>query len=305
MDLLKQLCAIRGVSGDERAVTDFVLEYIGETEKNWKVKPKVIHGNEFHENIILVFGKKPRTAIFAHLDSIGYTVRYGKQLVKVGGPVIKNNIELVGSDSRGEIDCKLKVSKKDNSFGYKFDREIDRGTNLTFKPNFRETKNYVQCCYMDNRLGVWNALKVAETLEEGIIVFSTREEHGGGAVSYVGKYIQEKYDVRQALISDITWVTEGVTHGKGVAISMRDRGLPRRVFLDRVLEIAKESEIPFQLEVEGSGGSDGLELQSSPYPWEWLFVGAPEDNVHSPDEKVHKKDIEAMTELYKVLMEKL
>lgn len=305
MDLLKELCAIRGVSGDERAVTDFVLKYIGETEKNWKVKPKVIHGNEFHENIILVFGNKPRTAIFAHLDSIGYTVRYGKQLVKVGGPILKNNIELVGSDSQGEIECKLKVSKKNNSFGYKFNREIDRGTNLSFKPHFRETKSHVQCCYMDNRLGVWNALKVAETLEEGIIVFSTREEHGGGAVTYLGKYVQEKYGVRQALISDITWVTEGVKHGKGVAVSMRDRGLPRRAFLERVLTIAKESEIPYQLEVEGSGGSDGLELQASPYPWEWVFVGAPEDNVHSPDEKVHKKDIQSMTSLYKVLMEKL
>ncbi|MCF8276078.1 MAG: M20/M25/M40 family metallo-hydrolase [Flavobacteriales bacterium] len=286
-------------------MTDFILNYIGETEKNWKVKPKLIHGDEFHENIILVFGKKPRTAIFAHLDSIGFTVRYGNQLVKVGGPVIENNIKLVGSDSQGEIECKLKVSKKHQTFGYKFEREIERGTNLTFKPDFRETQNHVQCCYMDNRLGVWNALKVAETLEEGIIVFSTREEHGGGAVSYLGKYIQEKYGVRQALISDITWVTEGVQPGKGVAISMRDRGLPRRSYLERIINIAKETNIPFQLEVEGAGGSDGLELQSSPYPWEWVFVGAPEDNVHSPDEIVHKDDITAMTNMYKVLMEKL
>ena len=305
MELLKQLCAVRAVSGDERAMTDFVLNYIGETDKNWKVKPKVIHGDEFQENIILVFGQKPRTAIFAHLDSIGFTVRYGKQLVKVGGPVIENKINLVGSDSQGEIECKLKVNKKNQSFGYKFDREIDRGTNLSFKPDFRETENHVQCCYMDNRLGVWNALKIAETLEEGIIVFSTREEHGGGAVSFLGKYIQEKYGVRQALISDITWITEGVQHGKGVAISMRDRGLPRRTYLDRVINIAKETDIPFQLEVEGSGGSDGLELQSSPYPWEWVFVGAAENNVHSPDEIVHKDDIKAMTKLYMVLMENL
>lgn len=305
MELLKQLCAIRAVSGDERAMTDVVLKYIGETEKNWKVRPKIIHGDEFHENIILVFGKKPRTAIFAHLDNIGFTVRYGKQLVKVGGPVIENKIKLVGSDSQGEIECKLKVSKKNQSFSYKFDREIDRGTNLTFKPDFRETENHVQCCYIDNRLGVWSALKVAETLEEGIIVFSTREEHGGGAVSYLGRYIQEKYGVRQALISDITWVTEGVQHGKGVAISMRDRDLPRRSYLERIINIAKETDIPFQLEVEGSGGSDGSELQSSPYPWQWVFVGAAEDNVHSPDEIVHKDDIKAMTDLYKVLMKKL
>ncbi|MBI1286398.1 MAG: aminopeptidase [Flavobacteriales bacterium] len=305
MELLKQLCAVRAVSGDERAMTDFVLHYISEAEKNWKVKPTIFAGDEFHENIILVFGNKPRTAIFAHMDSIGFTVRYGKQLVKVGGPVTKKGFELVGNDSQGEIDCKLKVNKDTSELKYKFNRKIDRGTNLSFKPDFRETEDSVQCCYMDNRLGVWNALKVAETLEEGIIVFSTREEHGGGAVSYLGKFIQEKYGVRQALISDITWVTEGVQPGLGVAISMRDRGLPRRTYLNHIIEIANQSGIPFQLEVEGAGGSDGLELQSSPFPWEWVFVGAPEDNVHTPDEIVHKKDIEAMTALYKVLMEKL
>lgn len=302
---MKKLCSIRAVSGDEGAMTDFVLRNIAENEKSWKVKPKVIHGDEFQENIILVFGPNPRTAIFAHLDSIGFTVRYGKQLVKIGGPVIEDGIRLVGTDSQGEIECELKVDEESGSFEYKFHRDIDRGTNLSFKPDFRDTKNHVQCCYMDNRLGVWNALKVAETLEEGIIVFSTREEHGSGAVSFLGKYIYEQFGVRQALISDITWVTEGVRPGKGVAISMRDRGLPRRTYLNRIIDIAKNSGIPFQLEVEGAGGSDGLELQSSPYPWEWVFVGAPEDNVHSPDEIVHKNDIESMTELYKVLMKKL
>ena len=285
-------------------MTEFLLDCIDANSKNWKVKTSIHAGNEFHENIILVFGPKPRTAIFAHIDSIGFTVRYEKQLVKVGGPVIKNGIQLVGSDSDGEIECTLKHSEE-NGTEYECERNIERGTNLSFKPDFRETEEAVQCCYMDNRLGVWNALQVAETLEEGIIVFSTREEHGGGAVSHLGKFIQEKYGVRQALISDITWVTEGVKAGKGVAISMRDRGLPRRVFLERIIDIAKQSDIPFQLEVEGSGGSDGLELQSSPFPWEWVFVGAPEDNVHSPDEIVHKKDIEAMFSLYKELMEKL
>lgn len=304
MKLLKDLCSVRAVSGDERLMTEFLLNYIEKNSNNWKVKLTIYARDEFHENIVLVFGSKPRTAIFAHIDSIGFTVRYEKQLVKVGGPVVKNGIQLVGSDSYGEIECTLKHSEE-SGIEYEFERNIERGTNLTFKPDFRETEESVQSCYMDNRLGVWNALQVAETLEEGIIVFSTREEHGGGAVSYLGKFIQEKYGVRQALISDITWVTEGVKAGKGVAISMRDRGLPRRVFLERVIDIAKQSKIPFQLEVEGSGGSDGLELQSSPFPWEWVFIGAPEDNVHSPDEIVRKSDIYAMIELYKVLMEKL
>lgn len=303
MKLLKEMCAIHAPSGNETAMTDFLLKYIDKHKKNWKVKPKLFSGDGFQNCIVMVFGK-PTTAIFAHIDSIGFTVRYGKQLVKIGGPKILDDFELVGEDSKGKIHCKLEVDNE-NNISHNFKREIERGTELTFKPNWRETKDYVQCCYMDNRLGVWNALKVAETLKDGIIVFSCWEEHGGGSVSFLQKFIYEKYNVSQALISDITWVTEGVPHGKGVAISMRDSLIPRRSYVDKIIAIAKKSKIPFQLEVEGSGGSDAKELQMAEYPWDWCFVGAPEDNVHSPTEKVFKKDIDAMVKLYKVLMEKL
>ena len=107
------------------------------------------------------------------------------------------------------------------------------------------------------------------------------------------------------MISDITWVTEGVLAGKGVVISLRDSGIPRKEFVDKIIDIALKSKIPYQLEVESSGGSDGNEIQNSPYPIDWCFIGAPEQNVHSPNEKVHKNDIDAMVSLYRVLMNKL
>ena len=127
------------------------------------------------------------------------------------------------------------------SIEYLYDREIDRGTELVFKPEWREDSDFVQCCYMDNRLGVWNALKVAETLKDGVICFSCWEEHGGGSVGYLAKFIYENWKVKQALISDITWVTEGVQHGKGVAVSMRDSGIPRRSYLNRIRAIAEKA----------------------------------------------------------------
>ncbi len=303
MKLLKELCAIHAPSGSEKPMTDFVLGYIEQQKKNWKVKPKIHSGGDLQDCIVLVFGK-PRTAIFAHMDSIGFTARYEKELVKIGGPVVKEGWKLVGKDSKGSIECTLKEGKDKQAF-YSYKRQIERATTLTFKPDFRDTKDFVQCCYMDNRLGVWNALKVSETLENGIIVFSTYEEHGGGSVGFLGKFIYEKYGVKQALISDITWVTIGVKAGKGVAVSMRDSGIPRRTYLERVVAIAKKSKVPFQIEVEFSGGSDGNQLQKAPYPFDWCFVGAPESNVHSPDEKVHKKDIASMTAMYKALMKEL
>lgn len=304
MELLKKLCTIHAPSGNEINMTNFVLSYIEKEGVNWKVQPQIITGEQFQDCIMLVFGK-PRTAVFAHLDSIGFMVRYGKQLIKIGGPDVETGFKLVGQDSQGKIECTLVVDEETSELSYDFDREIERGTELVFKPDFRETEETVQCCYMDNRLGVWNALKVAETLENGIIAFSCWEEHGGGSVRYLAKYMYETYGVKQALISDITWVTEGVEAGKGVAISLRDSLIPRRSFIMKIIEIAKRSGVPFQVEVESAGGSDGKELQHSDIPWDWCFIGAPEDHVHSPNELVHKADIEAMTEMYKVLLKEL
>jgi putative aminopeptidase FrvX len=303
MELLKQLIEIRGTSGDEGAIKNFILKHVTTSMKNWKVQPQIIHGEEFQDAIILVFGK-PRTAIFAHIDTIGFTVGYGKDLIKIGGPKTTDGIELVGRDSKGEIETELMVIEEDDErhIQYISDRELDRGTILTFKPDFRINDTYVQSPYLDNRLGVWSALQVAETLENGVIVFSTYEEHGGGTVGYLGKYLFENFGVRQALISDITWVTEGVKHGAGVAISMRDSGIPRRSYLNRIIEIAKKSDIKFQLEVESAGGSDGSALQRSDTAVDWCFVGAPEDHVHSPDEKVFLTDIKSMVQLYQLLM---
>jgi putative aminopeptidase FrvX len=303
MKLLKQLCEIHAPSGEEYRMKDFLLKYIQKEKKNWKVKPEIIQGKEFQDCIILKFGK-PRTAIFAHIDSIGFTVRYRNQLLPIGSPDAEMGTLLVGEDSLGPIECMLEFDKENHAF-YQFGRTIDRGTSLTYKINFRDTKSYIQTPYLDNRLGVYNSLKVAETLKDGVIVFSCWEEHGGGSVPYLAKYIYENWNVRQALVSDITWVSDGVDAGSGVAVSMRDRNVPRRQFVDKLIAIAKKRKVKFQLEVEGMGSSDGRELQLSPYPFDWCFVGAPQQNPHTPDEKVHKDDIASMIQLYEFLMKDL
>lgn len=302
LSILKTMCAIHSPSGNEVAMKEFLLDYIKKESKNWKHKPKIIHGKGFQDNIMLVFGK-PRTAIFAHTDSIGFTVRYGKQLVKIGGPRIEKGYELVGSDSKGKCEATLNVVK--DTMEYKAKRNFDTGTELVFKANWREDKDYVQCCYMDNRLGCYNVLKVAETLKDGVIVFSTWEEHGGGSVSYLQKYLVDNYKISQALISDISWISDGVFPAKGPVISMRDSLIPRRSYINKIIDIAKKHKVAYQLEVEGSGGSDAKELQMAENVWDWCFVGAAEQFVHTPNEKVHKKDIEGMIELYKALMKDL
>jgi len=309
MQLLQTLCEFRAPSGDEAGLTRFVLDYVRQHAASWAHPPQVLHDEaRFQDCLLLVFGQ-PRTAVFAHLDSIGFTVRYGRELVPIGGPDCKIGYRLVGHDSQGEISCTLtvkeKAEKETERLGYEFSRDIERGTSLTYACDFREADTTVQSCYLDNRLGVWAALRLAETLEHGIIAFSCGEEHGGGSVPYLARYIYDTYGVRQALICDITWVTAGVRPGGGCVISLRDSLIPRRSYVERIRRIAAASGVPHQLEVESSGGSDAKELQRSDMPWDWCFVGAPEDHVHTPDEIVDKRDIDSMLRLYQALLREL
>jgi putative aminopeptidase FrvX len=301
--LLKQLCEVHAPSGNEIAMKKFLLEYIQKNKKKWKVKPEIIEGDDFQECVILRFGE-PRTAIFTHMDSIGFTVRYFNQLLPIGSPDAEMGTKLVGEDSLGSIECELEYDKENHAF-YKFDRQIERGTELTYKIDFVESKNFIQSAYLDNRLGIYNSLNVAEKLQDGVIAFSCWEEHGGGSVPYLAKFIHETWSIRQALISDITWISDGVEPGKGVAISMRDRNIPRKSYVNRIIDIARKRKVDYQLEVEGSGSSDGRELQTSPHAFDWCFVGAPEQNPHTPHEKVHKHDIKSMIDLYGWLMKDL
>jgi len=308
MKFLQNLISISGASSDESNIKKELLNYIEKTQHNWKQTPQIIDGDEFQDTFILVFGK-PRTAIYAHIDTIGFSVSYDNQLVKIGGPVLEDGFQLVGKDSSGEIETELLVIEQPDSntpqLKCVFPRTIDRGTILTFKPNFRDTESTIQSPYLDNRLGVWNALKVAETLENGAIVFSTYEEHGGNTVGFCAAYLYNNFFIKQSLISDITWITEHVHHGKGVVISLRDSGLPRKSFLNRIIQLANQSGIDYQLEVESAGGSDGTTLQKSDLLIDWCFIGAAEDNVHTPNEIVAKYDIVCMVELYRYLMKHL
>jgi putative aminopeptidase FrvX len=303
LKLLQQLCEVRASSGNEAPMKEFLLAYIKKEKKKWKQQPQIVAGEEIQDCIILKFGT-PRTAIFAHMDTVGFTVRYFNQLLSVGSPDAEVGTKLVGEDSLGPIECELELDKENHAF-YKFGRPIDRGTALTYKVNFREANDIIESPYLDDRLGVYNALRVAEKLKDGVIIFSCWEEHGGGSVPYLARYIYKKWKVRQALISDITWATDGVDLGKGVVISLRDRNVPRKVFIDKIIGIAQKSKVDFQLEVEGMGSSDGGELQRSSYPFDWCFVGAPQQNPHTPNEKVHKHDIKSMIALYDALMKSL
>lgn len=301
--LLRQLCEIHAPSGNESGMTEFVLDYVNRRSRGWKFHPEIFHGDAFQDCIILKFGT-PRTAVFAHMDSVGFTVRYFDQLVPIGSPEAPAGTLLVGNDALGAIECELQYDHEGHA-AYRFGRAIERGTDLTYKVNFHSKGDFVESASLDNRVGVYVALKLAETLRDGVICFSCGEEHGGGTIPFLIRHVFESWGVRQTLVADVTWSTDGVHPGEGPVISLRDRHIPRRNYINKICKLAEKWGLPHQHEVEGSGSSDGRELQASPYPIDWCFVGVSQERPHSPAERVYKGDVDQMVAFYEYLMEHL
>lgn len=302
MDLLKEILHIESVSSDESRISSFIHKQILLRKSQWKVSPTIYSGAPFQDNILLVFGE-PRTAVFAHMDTVGFTARYENQLVPVGGPELMDGVWLVGRDEAGPIRCQAKEING-NAF-HNFPRNIQAGTLLSFEQRIKMEEGFIEAAYLDNRLGIYTLLNLCETLEDGVVVFSTYEEHGGGSMPFLTKFIYDKWQINQALIADTTWITEGVHFNKGAVISLRDSFIPRKSFLNLIVEHARRSSIPFQIEVEAYGGSDGREIQLSPYPIDWCFIGVAQENPHTPFEKVALSDLNHMLQLYQYLMQNL
>lgn len=304
MELLKQLCSIHAPSGEEIRMKEFILFWVEKKMREFKVQPVILDDPDLQDSVVLVFGK-PRTAVFAHMDSTGFTVRYNNELIAIGGPDGKNGDKLLGVGDQYVIKTSLVVNKENEKMYCKYPQILPAGTTLTYRPDFKISKNEITSPYLDNRLGVWICLQLAKTMENGIIVFSCNEEHGGGSVEKIARVIFHQYQIRQALIADITWATDGIFPGKGVVVSLRDKYIPRKLFLDKVTCILKNNKVKFQREVESSGSSDGGYLQRTSYPIDWCFIGIPEKGNHSNAEKVSVKDVNEMLNAYKILMNDL
>ena len=304
-ELLKNLTKIHAPSGEEDRVIKYIVEYI--KKQKWRTKPKIFHGGDYKNNIMLVFGK-PRVAIFSHIDSVGFMVGHNNTLTKIGGPNVRNKDKLNGFDSGGKVKATLHKkgkTRKNQKLSYKSRRSVDIGTNLTYIHTWKETPTTIKTCSQDDRMGSFIALKLAETLKNGILVFTAGEEVGGGDIEFLSKIIYTKYKVKQALISDIIGVGSGVTMGGGAIVSFRDRNIPRRVYVNKILEIVRNLPYKFQLEVGSKGGTDAANLITSPTPFDWCQIGVPVKHYHSPRETTNKKDAIATLNIYKELMKRL
>lgn len=299
-DLLKKLCSIHSPSGDEYALTEFLINYFKENTKDFKHKPELFFGKDFKNSLVVVFGK-PKTAIFCHIDKVGFTTRYNNQIIAIGSPDASYDDYIKGNINNTVQSFPIEL-KAENFIKIKTEQDIPRGTTFIYNDNFIEDNEFIQSPYLDNSIGIFTLLHAATNANNTAFVFTTGEEQGGGCIPFLAKFLFEKYSIYNCIICDTTWTTNGVHLGKGPVISLRDTGIPRKIYTDKIIDFAEKSSIPYQIEVEDCGGSDGKELNNVPYPMDWCFIGVAQLNHHTSNERAFKNDIFENIKLYKYLI---
>lgn len=295
MELLKELCAIHAPSSEEFRVRDFIVDYVNKNAHSWKQKPELYYGKGYQDTLLVKFGK-PTHAFMAHMDSVGFMAGYNNELIPIGTPASNENsmIRSVNNET-----LKIYYDNHNKSWMLNSDKSIVPGETWTWNPSFSENEDCIESPFIDNRLGIYVLLKIASQLTNVVLAFSTYEEtkHGGTA-GMLAHMMFQKWNIDKVIITDITWVTPFVEAGKGVVVSYRDVGIPRKKFREEIEAILQSGNITYQTEIEKDGGSDGTAISTSICPVDWLFIGAPEVNPHGNIEKVHKKDIYGMLEAY-------
>ncbi|HTE17835.1 MAG TPA: hypothetical protein VK689_05575, partial [Armatimonadota bacterium] len=101
LDLLIELQQIPGPSGDEGRIADFV-------ERHCRRVPGATVRRV--SDLVLATRGTPRVAIFAHIDTIGFTQGYDRRLVPIGGPHAEGGEQLREVDGPGT--ARLQVRRK-------------------------------------------------------------------------------------------------------------------------------------------------------------------------------------------------
>ena len=301
-DTLLELLAISGVSGDEGPVADWLEALVS----GWDgVTPTRIG-----DNILAVKGT-PTTAIFAHTDTVGYTLGYRDALIPVGSPHPEDRDALRCADgltgrlriregSKDKPERRIELRNVVNAKG----KEVEAvpGSRWVYARKPKIDNGFIISPYLDNRAGVWTALRALYRSPDIAVAFTTGEEQHGHGARVCTDWFYREHRITQALIADLTWHTDDTPCGKGVVISLRDAYSPRQRFLDRIVSLASESKIAHQKEIQSAGSSDGGHILRSSIAMDWVFIGAPEMEPHTSREQASLADLNAMTELLTYLV---
>lgn len=335
LDLLARLCETPGVSGREDAVRALVRHELEGLVDRTEIDPlgNLIATREGDGGL--------RVMVAAHMDEIGFLVRHVDdrgfiRVSAVGGvfprylPAQRVAIQpsaggesmigvLFEPSEMGMPNEESKTPKVEEFFvdlGLPADRvrtAVAPGDAVTMHRPLERVGNRVIAKALDDRIGLFIIIEVLRRLPRGaaevIAVGSVMEEIGtrGSSVAAhrIGKDVGVAIDTTLARDLPEIDAAKTVTRlGEGVSIKVMDRyQITHRRLLDVVRDLARERDIPHQLEVGLPGGTDAEAIEVAGDGTPAIALSIPSRYGHSPSEMCDLGDVAATADLLQAFLE--
>lgn len=330
--LLKELTEASGVSGNEKEVRDLIISEIKDYVDSYKIDRL---GNIIAYKKGKDIGKK--LMITAHMDEVGLMIKDIDKdgflkFMTVGGidkRILVSKPVLVGKDKLpGVIGAKpIHLQKPDErtralnidelyiDIGARSKEEAERyvsiGDYVIFDSEYVEFgQGLVKAKALDNRVGCSLLIKLIKEIKDlsFYAVFTVMEEVGlvgAGPAAY-------EVDPDYAIILEGTLCYDMPkldTHliptylNKGPAISLIDRTtIYNKDFRNKIVEIAKKNNIPYQFRKTSMGGNDSGKIHTTREGSITATISVPCRYIHSPASVMSKKDYDSTFALLKEIL---
>ena len=186
-----------------------------------------------------------------------------------------------------------------------------KGTHITFDTKYTEFGDGFVCAKaLDDRVGVFNLLRLLDTPYDGELAFAfTAQEEVGlrGAIT-AGYRVQP----------DVTIVLEGTTAndlgdtpdpfkvcipGQGPCVSFMDHSsIADHALFKLVLKAGETENVPHQIKKYIAGGNDAGAIQRAGAGCKTVVVSVPCRNIHSPSSVCCLKDVDSQRDLVKATL---
>lgn len=315
--LLKELVGVYGPTSNEKLIREYIISEIRDFVDETFV-------DALGNLIARKKGNGKKVMISAHMDQIGLMVidideKGFLRFTNVGGisPVISlsqqvvfenGTIGVVYSEPVDDI-SKLKLENMYIDIGAfskeEAEKKVSIGDICIYKLEYVENENVVFTPYLDDRVGCFIAIEALKSIKNPVndlyFVFSVQEEVGLRGAKTAAYRINP--DVGIAL--DVTSNGDtpkarrfAISLNKGAAIKVKDNSIICHPKVKELLvSLAKNNEIPYQMEVLEFGGTDSGAIHISKEGVPSGVISVPTRYVHSTIEMASKNDIINCTKL--------
>jgi len=324
IELLQKLTEAHGVSGYEGPIKKIVEEYFKSIGK--------IHKDQIGSLIVEKNGseKSPRIMVAAHMDEIGFMVRFISsegyiKFLPLGGwfdqvllgqrVIIKTtNKDVIGVigvkpphllsvEDRKKVVEKAEmyidigaISREEvESAGIKIGDPVIPSSKFEVLSNGKSVLGKA----FDDRVGVGLTIEVLQEL--------TQSQHPNTV--FGAATVMEEVGLRGAIAGDVPGVKpeeSNIKLGYGPGILFYDaRMIPNLKLRDFVLELSKEKDIPLQMSMITGGATDGgiIHLYKTGVPT--IVITVPARHIHSHSSIIHMDDYQNAKKLVKELIIRL